>query len=508
MKFKGPLSSLKRVHLMGICGVGMASLAGLLQARGLEVTGSDENVYPPMSLFLEKLGISIQKGYAANNLVESKPDMVIVGNVISANNPEAQALLKSSIPYLSFPQALAEFFIEDRESLVVAGTHGKTTTSSLLAWLGESLFPEEVSFLIGGIPLNFSKSFRSCAGKYFVVEGDEYDTAFFDKVPKFLHYRPRHVILTSIEFDHADIYKDLNHVKEQFQRLISFLPRDGVLIYNGHDPHIPSLLPALSQDTSSSSVSSSSSGSRAFSYGLSTSTQREKVDYSICAVKEKTGKEGFSSFELFFQGKSLGIFSLSLFGDYNLMNAGSVLALAHQLEWDLGKCQQALSAFKGVQRRQEILGEVDGILVLEDFAHHPTSVKKTIQNVQDRYASREGMGAKRGRVFSLFEPRSATSCRSVFQEEYFHSFKQAQHVWVKEAFKKKDLKEEERFSSEKLCEELRAVGVDAHCFQEVDKIISLFCEELRSGDVVLIMSNGSFDGLPQKLLQFLKTRQR
>ena len=254
------LSSLKRVHLMGICGVGMAALAGLLKARGLEVTGSDENIYPPMSLFLEKLGIPIQSGYAASNLVNSKPHLVIVGNVISADNPEAKALLKSSIPYLSFPQALAEYFMKDKESLVVAGTHGKTTTTSLLAWLGEGVFPKEISFLIGGIPVNFSMSFRSSSGKYFIVEGDEYDTAFFDKVPKFLHYRSRHVILTSIEFDHADIYKDLHHVKEQFQNLISSLPKEGTLIYNGQDPRILSLIPFLSKRADAP---------RAFSYALS-----------------------------------------------------------------------------------------------------------------------------------------------------------------------------------------------------------------------------------------------
>ena len=255
-----PLSCLRRVHLMGIGGVGMASLAGLLQEKGLEVTGSDTEIYPPMSDFLKKLGIPVQEGYAASNLLpfKEKSDLVVVGNVISANNPEAQALLMSSIPYISFPQALAAYFIEDRESLVVAGTHGKTTTTALLAWLGEGVFPQKVGFLIGGIPVNFSMGFRASCGKYFMVEGDEYDTAFFDKVPKFLHYRPRHVILTSIEFDHADIYRDLDHVKEQFKLLLSSIPQGGTLIYNGQDPSIVSLL----------SEGCLKEGVRAFSYAL------------------------------------------------------------------------------------------------------------------------------------------------------------------------------------------------------------------------------------------------
>ncbi len=373
------------IHLMGICGTAMASLAGLLKDRGFKITGSDLNPYPPMSTQLESLGISIMKGYKAENL-HPKPDFVIVGNVISANNEEAQELMKLNIPYTSLPKAMGEFIIGSRESVVISGTHGKTTTTSMMSWVAENAGMKP-GFLIGGIPKNFSQSFKNPEGNYFIIEGDEYDTAFFDKVPKFIHYKPKHVILTSVEFDHADIYKDLQAVKEAFARLVKMIPPEGTLLACAEDANVMELR-KLAQCKNS------------FTYGFA-----NDADFKAKVLFQNEKGLGF---EVHYRGEILGPYAMQITGDYNILNATAVIAMGKCLGISENRIQIAMESFEGVKRRQEILGEPNGILVIEDFAHHPTAVRETVKGIQKKYPGRK--------VFSVFEPRSATSRRKVFQK--------------------------------------------------------------------------------------------
>ena len=458
------------VHLIGICGTAMASLAGLLQSRGYKVTGSDSNPYPPMSTQLEKLGISIQKPYSEKNL-HPVPDFVVVGNVISKNNSEAEELMRLKIPYCSLPQAMGEWIIDQKQSLVVAGTHGKTTTTSILAWVLESA-GKNPGFLIGGIPKNFSQSFRDTDSDFFVIEGDEYDTAFFDKVPKFVHYKPLHVILTSIEFDHADIYRDLAHVKEAFAQLMRMIPAHGTLIYCADDENIRDLLPLC----------------RAQKIGYGKSAQ---ADWRLGKV---AGLEGRSIFTVASPKGEVQV-QTTLSGAYNFLNVISVLALCDVLKVDPALVQKGIMTFQGVKRRQEILGEPRGILVIEDFAHHPTAVRETLQGLQQRYPGR--------RLFSVFEPRSATSRRKIFQSEYAQAFSGSHQVLIAEAFDQSKIDEQDRFSSEQLVEDLNERGSSAKVFGKVEEAVSLLQSSTKPGDLIVIMSNGGFDGIYTKLLKAL-----
>lgn len=459
------------VHLMGICGTAMASLAGLLKDRGLKVTGSDQNPYPPMSTQLEKLGIEIMAGYRPENLAH-KPDLVIVGNVISKTNPEAQELIRLNLPFTSLPKALGQWVIDGRESIVVSGTHGKTTTTSLMSWVAETVGVQP-GFLIGGIPKNFSLSFRNPKGNYFIIEGDEYDTAYFDKVPKFIHYRPKHAILTSIEFDHADIYADLAAVKAAFQRLLELIPEDGTLFYYGKDKNIADILNVAKVKNK-------------FSYSNS------KSDYMAKVVRSNI--EG-TTFQVFHGPIFLGEFSIAMTGDYNVMNATAVVGMADQLGWPIDRVRDALATFQGVRRRQEIIGEPRGITIIEDFAHHPTAVRETIKAIQNKYQGRK--------VFSVFEPRSATSRRRIFQKEYVEAFKGSHEVLIAEAFDQGKIDSSDRFSSQELVEDLKKNGSSANVFTGADSIVDFLGTNAKPSDVILIMSNGGFDGIYQKLLKRL-----
>lgn len=463
------------VHLMGICGTAMASLAGLLKDRGYKVTGSDQNVYPPMSTQLKNLGIEIMQGYKRENL-NPKPDLVIVGNVISKVYDEAQALLESDIPYTSLPNAMGELVIANRHSIVIAGTHGKTTTTSITSFIAQSL-DLNPGFLIGGIPKNFSVSYQLPKGDWFVIEGDEYDTAFFDKVPKFIHYRPRSVILTSIEFDHADIYRDLDHVKEAFKMLLKLIPEDGHLIYNAEDENIKSLLEF-------------SKCKNIKSYGLT------KGDY----IAKNIVIDGIlTKFEIHHHGVMTKV-QLKMLGDYNIKNVTAAFALSHELKWNEPKVLAAIEKFEGVKRRQEIIGTPNNITVIEDFAHHPTAVKETILSIQKRFP--------KAKVFSVFEARSATSRRKVFQKDYVEAFSKAQVVLLPPAFNQGSLAEDNRFSVEELISDLKALKVDAQLCASTDDIISKIKAAARPGDVVLVMSNGGFDGIYQKLLSSLEVNAK
>ncbi len=455
------------VHLMGICGTAMASLAGLLKAAGYKVTGSDQNVYPPMSTQLESLGISIMEGYKKENL-NPKPDLVIVGNVISKTHEEAQALLSSDIPYTSLPKALGDFVISGRESVVVAGTHGKTTTTSLATWVAECA-GIKAGYLIGGIPLNYKHSFRNPQDPWFIIEGDEYDTAFFDKVPKFIHYRPKHVILSSIEFDHADIYKDLDDVKSAFKRLLEIIPEDGTLVYHAEDENIRSLLKYTKCKNQ-------------ISYGI------ENGDYK--AVERMT-LSGRNHFAVEHKRQKVADIALKMFGVHNTLNALGVFALAQHLKWNLTGTLQGLSSFLGVKRRQEIIGEPRGMKLIEDFAHHPTAVKLTVDSMKEQYPDR--------RVIAVFEPRSATSRRKVFQKDYAAAFGKADIVIIAEAFDQAKIPEADRFSSDELVSDIKKTGVEAYLGHNTDELVNQLKASAQPKDVVLLMSNGGFGGIYARL---------
>lgn len=464
-----------RIHLMGICGTAMASLAGLLKDRGFEVSGSDLNPYPPMSTQIENLGIKILRTYKKENLSPS-PDFVVVGNVIPASNEEAQEMLRLSLPYCSLPQAMGEVIIGDRDSYVVAGTHGKTTTTSLVAWIAEKCGLKP-GFLIGGIPKNFSQSFRNPLGNTFVIEGDEYDTAYFDKVPKFIYYRPKNVILTSVEFDHADIYKDFDAVKAAFTRLMKLIPSNGSLIFWGDDSNVKE-------------ISEKCGISNRFSYGF-----KEENDYLI---RVTDGTEMMTGFQIYFRKTLLAEFATPMVGHYNILNATAAVAQAHVLGFNLDLVKSALTSFLGVKRRQEILGEYAGVLLIEDFAHHPTAVKETIKAIQNKYKNRK--------VFSVFEPRSATSRRKVFQKDYVEAFSGAQEILIASAFDQGKISTEDRFSAEELINDLLKLGKSSKLFNSADQIVEDLGNRTQKNDVILIMSNGGFDGIYDKLISKLKSR--
>ncbi len=466
------LTAGSRIHMMGICGTAMASLAGLLKDRGYQVTGSDSNPYPPMSTQIEAMGIKIQTPYKKENL-NPKPDFIIVGNVISASNVEAQEMNHLQISYCSLPEAMGALIIAERKSFVISGTHGKTTTTSLLSWVAETC-GQKPGFLIGGIPKNFAQSFRNPKADTFIIEGDEYDTAYFDKVPKFIHYKPQFVILTSVEFDHADIYKDFAAVKEAFFKLATLVPTEGSFIYWGDDPHV-------------SEIAKKTSAKNCFSYGFN-----ETNDYRVQVLEQI---DGFTLFAVFFKNEKLGDFRTIMTGNYNILNATAVIAQAHVQQWDFSSVQKALSTFTGVKRRQEILGEPNGILVIEDFAHHPTAVKETVKGIQIRYSGRK--------VFSIFEPRSATSRRKIFQKDYVEAFSFADEIVLAEAFDLGKIAAEDRFSVAELVLDLEKIGKKAQSFQKADDIVHFLKTSAKRGDVILIMSNGGFDGIYQKLLTTL-----
>jgi UDP-N-acetylmuramate: L-alanyl-gamma-D-glutamyl-meso-diaminopimelate ligase len=465
---------LRHIHLTGICGTGMASLAGMLKHQGYTVTGSDQNVYPPMSDYLERLAIPVLQGYLPSNL-HARPDLVIVGNVITRYNPEAVELSKLGIPYLSMPQALQTFAMKGKKSIVISGTHGKTTTTALVSWLLECAGLDP-GFLVGGIPANFEDGFRLGKGPYFVVEGDEYDTAFFDKGPKFLHYAPWIVILTSIEFDHADIYRDLDHVKESFRKLIRLIPPEGRLIANKDDPLVL--------------AESAEAGCPVTFYGLQKGAFWSARNISVRS--RETHLEVFSD-----NGAAVTL-TTPLYGRHNVSNLLSAVALADLLKIETSHLRRALETFRGVKRRQEIKGEKKGILVIDDFAHHPTAVRETIQAVREKYPGR--------RLVAAFEPRSNSSRRKTFQHEYASSFDQADLILIPEPPLMDKIAPEERFSSQKLVEDLRRKGLEAFYFAETRVLLEEILRTGREGDVVLIMSNGSFDSLPARLLSALDDR--
>ncbi|MEW6426471.1 MAG: UDP-N-acetylmuramate:L-alanyl-gamma-D-glutamyl-meso-diaminopimelate ligase [Thermodesulfobacteriota bacterium] len=470
-------AAVRRVHLMGVCGTGMGALAGMLQRAGYAVSGSDSNVYPPMSDFLRDQGISVREGYRPENL-EPRPDLVVVGNVIRRDNPEALALAGAAIPYLSFPQALGHFFIGDRVSLVVCGTHGKTTTSSMLASVLASAGCEP-SFMIGGIVQAFGRNFNVNDGPLFVAEGDEYDTAFFDKGPKFLHYRPKVAVITSIEFDHADIYHDLDAVVASFGKLVAILPADGLLVANLDDPVVARVAAAAACPVAG--------------YG-----QGQERMWRLAAVAPVG--DGTTSFEVYRNGAPYGTFVQRMGGRHNCMNATAVLAVLDHLGLAPATVAPGLAAFAGVRRRQEVRGEVAGVTVIDDFAHHPTAVAETLAALRSLYPGR--------RLVTVFEPRTNSSRRRVFQDAYAGAFDDGDLVLIREPLPLAGVAADEMFSAAELVAALRLRGRPAAAFADTDAILAHLAAELRPGDVAAILSNGGFDDIHARLLRLLAERPR
>ena len=468
--------TIRHIHIMGICGTAMAALAGMLLQSGFRITGSDRQVYPPMSEFLTGLGIEICNGYAPENLLP-RPDLVIVGNVITRVNPEALALAEARIPYLSLPQALAHFYIGSRTSLVVAGTHGKTTTSSLLA---SSLHRANLdpTFMIGGIVREFGGNFRIGNGQYFVAEGDEYDTAFFDKGSKFLHYQPRIAILTSIEFDHADIFADLGAIMATFRRFVRLIPSDGLLVACLDDPNVAEIAGEARCPVQG--------------YGFAPDLTWSLGDIRI--------KEGMTAFSVSHHGKHWGDMAVRLPGRHNCLNSLAVTAVLHHIGVERQQIADGLANFGGVKRRQEVRGMAAGITVIDDFAHHPTAVRETLAALKAAYAGR--------RLVAVFEPRTNSSRRAVFQQDYVRAFAAADSVLLREPLPLPGVAAEELFSSAQLADDLRRNGQGDVCsFPDTDTLLAHLEQSLRNGDVVAILSNGGFDNIHVRLLECLQKRE-
>jgi UDP-N-acetylmuramate: L-alanyl-gamma-D-glutamyl-meso-diaminopimelate ligase len=469
----------RHVHFVAIGGTGMGSLAGLLHARGLQVTGSDDKLYPPMSTLLEQWGIPVTLGFRAENVLEHPADLVVIGNAVRANNPEARAAIDEGLTCRSFPDALYELAIAGKHSVVVCGTHGKTTTTSLLASLLHAT-GRDPSLLVGGYSLDFGGSFREGQGEHFVVEGDEYDTAFFDKTPKFLHYGARTCVITSVEFDHADIYRDLEHVKQSFRTLVSRLPADGTLIAAIDHEGVRDVI--------------AQAPCRVIGYGLET---RGSVPWRASGLSaDATG----TRFDVIRAGRFAARLRVPLYGRINVENTLAALATVDALGVPLEEAAAALAGFRGVKRRQEVRGEARGITVIDDFAHHPTAVRETLAAIAARYPGR--------RIVAVFEPRTNTSRRRIFQRDYAEAFAGAGQVVVAVVpdtpIYSITGEVTERFSSEELAADLRAQGTAADAVEGVDAIVAKLVRDCREGDVVLVMSNGDFGGVWQKLLAALE----
>ena len=461
-----------QIHLMGICGVGMSSLAGVLKEKGYTVTGSDQNTYPPISTFLERLSIPVKKGYSPSNL-HPRPDLVIVGNVITRDNPEADALLQLGLPYLSMPQAIRRFVMGDKTSITIAGTHGKTTTSALAAWILE-FAGMDPSFMIGGIAKNFNANFKLGTGPYFIIEGDEYDTAFFDKAPKFLHYNPHVGVITSIEFDHGDIYDDIEEIKDAFTHLIKLIPSEGVLCTNVDEQAVKD--------------AAARADCPCLTYAIRTAADLRAADI-VTGVRE-------TRFTVLREGGDYMEVSTDLYGEHNIYNILAAISVGYHLHIDPHTVARAIKTFEGAKKRLETRGSYGDILVIDDFAHHPTAVRGSTKAVKGHYGER--------RLVAVFEPRSNTSRRNIFQDAYATSFDAADLVILPEPQRMEKIPPGQRFSSVKLRGDLIERGIEAHYFPNNDELLEGILSLTKPGDVILIMSNGPFDNISQRLVGRLK----
>lgn len=485
--------SVKKVHLTGVCGTAMSSLAGLFATSGFDVSGSDTGCYPPTSDLIERLGIRFFEGFKEEN-VKGK-DLIVVANMFGPGNTEAAYARDNHLPELSMPEAIAEFFIKDRTSIVIAGTHGKTTTTGLAAhvFMSAGLNP---GFVVGGVAVPTTNGISETsfnAGdfnegpkktKHFIIEGDEYDTSYFDKSPKFLHYRPKIAIVTSLEFDHVDIYKDMDEYRQSFVFLAQEVPADGLLILNGDQEEVRGLAPYAKEN-----------GASVLYYGFGDNCDVVAKDISV----DEKGQH----FTLVYKGQNMGKFSIGLFGKYNLANALSVSAAALHEGITSDQLREGLVTFLGMKRRQEIRASINGIIVIDDFAHHPTAVRETLSGIRDRFPLR--------RIIALFEPRSNTSRRKMFEHEYGKSFSEVNALYLSMPALRPNDKKEEFIDGNVVVSDAKnmamnkgILGFEAFCVSNGDEALSKLAPQLKSGDVVVIMSNGSFDGIHEKLIKILK----
>ncbi len=466
--------AVNHVHLLGIAGSAMAPVAGMLKERGFHVTGSDVNVYPPASTLLDSLGVIWNEGYREENL-KPAPDLCVIGNAISRGNAEVEYILDNKIPYCSMPQLLEEYFIPGHTSIVVAGTHGKTTTTAMLAWIF-TVAGRQPDFLIGGVAPNFNdRSYGLGGGEEFIIEGDEYDTAFFDKGPKFLHYHPDELILTSLEYDHADIYPNLESIALQFRRLVNLVPRRGRILAWGESTDLKEAV------------------SKAFctveTFGLT-------ADCDWCAG-DIQWHDAATEFRVVYKGGEVTRIRMPVVGRHNVLDALAAVALAYGRGIECEAIERALATFQSVRRRMEIKGEANGVLVVEDFAHHPTAIRLTLEAARTRWPGRK--------LWAAFEPRSNTMRRKVFQDALTDSLAVADAVAIGPVDRPQLLADSERLSPDEIAGTLQNRGCDAKAFASADEIADYFASNTKPGDLVMVMSNGSFGGLCVKLLDRLRS---
>jgi UDP-N-acetylmuramate: L-alanyl-gamma-D-glutamyl-meso-diaminopimelate ligase len=450
-------------HFLGICGTAMGAVAAMLRDEGYTVTGSDESVYPPMSTFLEEKGIAIQPGYKAENLPKEDA-ILVVGNTVKRGNPELEAALEAKRFYLSLPETMKTYFLRKTHNLVVTGTHGKTTTTSMLAWIFEHA-GRKPSYLIGGLPKNLPQGCRKQEGPYWIIEGDEYDTAFFDKRSKFVHYLPELVIINNLEFDHADIFDNLAAIQKSFSHLVRIVPRNGMVLVNADDVNAL----AVVRD----------SPAPILEVGFS-----ENAAVRILDLKAEDGAQTFRLLDT--------VFRLPMSGSFNVRNAAMAIAAAHFYRIPLPEIVAAIAAFQGVRRRQEVRGEVRGVTVIDDFGHHPTAMRETLQGLRQSYPRR--------RLWALFEPRSNTTRRAVFQHDLPAALALADGVFVAQVAKLEQIPEHERLDPERVVADINAAGVPAFYEPDAAAIVAKLQPLLQPGDVVVVFSNGGFGGIHQKLL--------
>lgn len=466
-------------HLIGICGTAMASLAGMLQAKGHRVTGSDQNVYPPMSTQLERLGIEIMKGYRPENL-DIGADRIIVGNAISRGNPEIEEVLNRKLDYFSQAETVKNEFLRGRRPLVVAGTHGKTTTTSIASWVLETAGLDP-SFLVGGVVQNFGASFRVTDSDFFVIEGDEYDTAYFDKKPKFMHYLPEVAIVGNIEFDHADIYRDLTDIKFQFSRLMNLVPANGRLVAGIDSPVVREVLAEMDGKLYTD----------LHTFGTSPEARWQARDIDLSGDVTK--------FSVYFEGEHRADLKTLLIGEFNVRNCLAVIAAADAWGVAPETIQKAFTSFRSVKRRAEVRGVERGVTIIDDFAHHPTAVGATLEALRQKYRGK--------RLIAVFEPRSWSSRLAVFQDPYVEAFSRSDYVIVAGVYDTATASRVGKvLDTEKLIEGVRSSGVPAFNLPDADSIVEHLAPELREGDVVAVMSNGGFGGIHEKLLKVLSEK--
>ncbi len=451
-------------HFLGICGTAMGSVAAMLRDEGYAVTGSDESVYPPMSTFLEDKGIAIQPGYKPENLPEDEGTVLVVGNTIKRGNPELEAALEAKRFYLSLPETMKTYFLRRTHNLVVTGTHGKTTTTSLLAWIFEYA-GKKPSYLIGGLPKNLPQGCRRQSGPYWIIEGDEYDTAFFDKRSKFLHYLPELVIINNLEFDHADIFDNLAAVLKTFSHLVRIVPRNGMVLVNADDANAL----AVVQESPAPILEVGFSANAAI---------------SIQDVRPRGAAQTFRLLDT--------EFTLNMSGLFNIRNAAMAIAAAHFYQISLATIAEAVAKFEGVKRRQEVRGQAGGVTVIDDFGHHPTAMRETLIGLRHQYP--------RPRLWALFEPRSNTTRRAVFQKDLPAALAQADGVIVAQVAALEQIPVNERLHPEQVVADIEAAGVPAYYEPNADAIVARLTPLLKDGDVIVVFSNGGFGGIHQKLL--------